>query len=303
MICSVKTLTAATTIAFASISVAHADSSLLFPYVVSSDTAYTFVSLYQNPYAPRNAEQQTDKISTIFEIGSFYKSLNPDEEAPGGHSSYYEVEAPGTLFQWEAGGRFDLASDFGDNLSLPTETMRDNSYGFMTVQYSNDRKSPGGGQMYGEALVVDTATGMIMSYPALHIHSPEGDFKQLGATEFATSWFPNSIAGTSWYVLPLNFLDNTWWWPVENDIEISTNSDSPGAFGRNGNYHESEVVNKKINGFDIIRLSDLTRDSQNFSMGGWATFKTSEPALVWKIQQSYEMGFAAATMSPVPIVQ
>jgi len=137
----------------------------------------------------------------------------------------------------EVGGRLDLADDFGDEQRLRT-LMDNNSHGFITVEYSNDPKSPGDGQMYGEALVVDTAKGMIMAYPALQINSAGRDFKQFGGTEFATSWFPDSIAGTSWYVLPLAVMDGGMMWPSTTEIKISTNSEAPDDFGHNGNYYE-----------------------------------------------------------------
>jgi len=303
---SIKNFTLMATLTMGTVTAAHADSSLLFPYVISTDTAYTFISLFQNPYAPRNADQQTDKMSTALEIYELRKDLNVPKDFSGNQQGVrdYQIKHPGALIHWETSGRINLPSEL--DYPLISNPRSINTYGYMTIEYSDDSKMPGAGQMYGEALVVDTATGMVFSYPALHIHSANGDFSELGGTEFATSWLPGEVAGTSWYVLSLGkLIQEGGEKPSERvTVEINTNSEAPGLFGENGRYHEVKSSETwLIEDFGKIYLSDLASRAPEVQQGGWTTFKTSEPSLIWKIQQSGELGFPAATMSALPIVQ
>jgi len=306
---AVKTLAAAslTILAAGTFSAAHAENALLFPYVTTANGAYTFLSLYHDPYAGK-ATGDEDHFNDEFTMGVFTQPVSATGGCSG-KSATYEIPRPGTLMQWEAGGRFNLASDFGDNHNDISGLIGANQHGYMTIQYSDlphggMLNPPDAGKVFGDAIIIDTATGMIFSYSALTGDTAQSDFSEQAGTEFASSWFPQVIAGTSWYVLPVGpFAKNSSLMSTSAlDVSVNTNSrGKTGMYARNGLYYP---VTKKVNVQcpSVLSLSDLVPDAYA-TMGGWFTLKTTAPAMVWKIQQSGELGFPAASMSAATVVR
>ncbi len=305
--------------AFAFSAPAHADSTLLFPYVTTATSAYTFLTVFENPHTTDGTFDNSKKTLQMF------ASMKPldrpnDELCAGGGYTYYEFGKPGTIKQWEMGGRFNLGADFGDEPPhiAPMSRYYDEHGYLMARYYSSDNQHPpadSSAQLYGEAVIVDTATGLIFAYSALQVPSARQpiDFTQFGGTEFASSWFLGAIAGTTWYVLPVGLTDFSH--PHATEIRVVTNPQLPGAFTRNGEYFTGRLSTHKISCFGLFTLTDLLSplsvigwsrprdDLIDLPMGGWFTLETSSPAMIWKTQQSGELGIPAATMNPVTIVR
>ncbi len=289
----------------------HADSLLLFPYIDTTRSAYTFISIYHNPYNDDGSVVDAAHFNKKIQIGATTNSVNLDGEEYRGCITaryYYELDAPGTLRQWEAAGRFNLPDDFGDAAPRIHTSFPSGKQGYMIVRYVDDSASAvNSGRLYGEATVVDTAAGMIMSYTALDIPAAQpNDFSLFGGYEFATSWLPRPVAGTAWYVLPLGpLLDQL---PglrpdaVSTRITVSTNPAGAGAFGRNGSYQYTGTNNLNIHCFGTFGIDDIL-PADTMWPGGWFTLDSTRAALIWKIQQSGELGLPTATMNPVAIIR
>ncbi len=300
--------------AFAAIATApsaDADSTLLFPYITTSSSTYTFVSLFHSPKPPphvasgsQNGYHNSFRISAQtrpFHSGNGCRSAGGVKEIP--------INAPGTLFQWELNNRFNLLADFGDNHAQINLQIPANEHGYMLVEYGGEfsaSRQVTPSRLYGEAIIIDTATGMLSSYNALHVPKAKNtvDFYDYGGSEFVASWLPTQIVGTSWHVLPIGAVYSDY-----RTLKLSI-SDFPSrlsidpqegsAYGRNGQPFYFAPVTKTVDCFATFSTGELVPFGAG--AGGWLALSTSWTSIIGKIQQSGELGVPAATMHSIPVV-
>ncbi len=283
----IPALTAITACLLGAAVCANADSTLLFPYVNTYQRTYTFLSLYHNPYAGGGSGGGQVRLSGFLTRPGQYPG-NCGEEDIG----QMTITRPGTIVQWELTPHFNLPDDFGDHNREPQGWHRPPSgqQGYLIASYT------GAGQLYGEATVIDTATGMTLSYSALHAPRANAGLGSFGGTRFVSSWLPRPVVGTTWYALPLN--------PAAGDINLTVVTDpaNPGAYGRNGQYQAVPPQTVALRCAGVLGLEDLM-PGHDFSAGGWFSLNTTGAAMIWKIQQSGELGIPAAAMNPIKIVR
>ncbi len=95
---------------------------------------------------------------------------------------------------------------FGDK-SAPAyfPQLAGGSYGFLVV--ADDNGAPTtltgvAGTLRGQMIIASAAAGIVTAYNGLEgANTTEGDFSNLNATAYRLSWYPQSVAGTSWYAV------------------------------------------------------------------------------------------------------
>lgn len=298
---------------------AQANNSLLFPFVTTSDSAYTFVSVFENPYPPDGLSSAVPDRNIAYRVSYGVKPVNA---APGDqcrHRGFDVTMKQGGILQWEVGRRFDLPGDFGDvyvsDMNQSGNRVPANYQGFMIVQY--DHPVSTSATLHGEALIVDTAVGLIMTYPATNQASLPTDFSRNAGSEFVTSWMPRVLAGTTWYVLPLGApeaMTPSNGGGLSSKVVVRTNVRDMGAYERNGTYYPGVKV-QTLTCFGIFDVDALLH--YDYPMGGWLTLKTLkthaadtsmltgdfQPSQVWKLLQSGELGLPVASMSAIEAIR
>ncbi len=301
-------------LAFGLHTAAQAGSSLLFPYITTADTAYTFITAFNNPFPAKGLAETPVATKSNFTIGYVTTSTDASLNDPCvGLIFNADFAAAGGMLQWEVGNRFDLPADFGDKgrLDYNVNDIAANRHGYMVIRYDNTAATE---QLYGEALVIDTANGMALSYAAVQMPSASGDFSSKAGSEFVSSWYPRTLAGTTWHILPVGTIDNMLHLNnIHATVTVNTNAQDAGAFGRNGQYYADAGGPLKVPACAGIYGIDDLLPGNKFPTGGWFSLKTQtlddkgkdkvQPALVWKIQQSGEFGIPVTTMHPVTIIQ
>lgn len=295
---------------------AQAANTLLFPFVTGASYTLTFVSVYDNPY-PASGMAETPGGDIGYRVSYAYKSVGA---TPQYKCEYREVDVTarqGSLLQWEVAGRYDLPSDFGDEHTGDIQS-RDNrlpsgTQGFMIVEYNGPGSAAS--TLHGDAIVIDTASGLVMSYAATS--STGTNFSTGAGSEFASSWLPRSLSDTTWYVLPLGTRDQM---VRANNMGISgkvvarTNVQQMGAYARNSQYYAG-AKEQPYTCFGVFGIDDLLQNS--YSEGGWMTLKTLAPSAdsnstasgdaqasqVWRMVSSPVIGIPLNVMSPAEVLR
>ena len=253
---------------------AQANNSLLFPYITTSATAYTFVSLFNDP-DPLNAGSGGagfghDAVGYHFYYG--YKAVGAAATAACTHRDFPVDVTEGALLQFEVGYKLDLPTEFGDPVSygatlrLENNRLPANSEGFLIVTVP----APVAAEVArGEAAVIDTATGLALTYTANSVPNVIGDFSGTGNVEHVTSWYPRNVVTTSWYALPVGTLAQMT--PnsgggIFGRILPNTDADNQGAYGRAENYTSGSVPNN-LRCFGTFTVDNLL--TAPFNQGGW----------------------------------
>ncbi len=295
------------TTALSSATCAYADSTLLFPYITTSSSAYTFITLIHRRKPPSGQMwAERDNYHRFFRVHAQTRSLSAVDDCGSAvkPQSVHIDDRPGTLMQWEVGNRFNLPADFGDRVPAPDLRIPANHQGYLLVEYggyySSGGASPTISRMYGEATIVDTATGMTLSYSALHAPKAGADFTYYGGKEYATSWFPQGVVGTSWYMLSVGKVTSDGYTLRQHLSEtyVTVNPSRNDVYGRNGQAFSFPVNSRTIRCFATLTMNDLVPDPFA-AAGGWLTMTTTSPVIIGKIQQSGELGIPVATMHPL----
>lgn len=326
--------------------VAQAETALLFPFVTTSASAFTFITLFQDPdrntvAGPEGAA--TDPIRGIFPAGApphanythnmyyGYKLNGAAATDPCLHLDFPVQVTQGALLQFEVGNKYDLPSDFGEpaygnSLRAGNNRLPAGSQGFLIVEDGNGLAADvADSRRHGEAIVIDTASGLALSYTAIPggDYQPDANFAPAGtATEYVTSWFPRSLVTTSWYAIPLGV--RTAMTPnnpggIRATIYPVTNPANAGAFGRQENYTSGSRVND-LRCFGQFGLDELL--DRPFAEGGWMSIAAvnqdtnppfnnapnyvatgvtgnsgTQAFALWKLQVSGELGIGVSVLN------
>jgi len=270
---------------------AQANNSLLFPYITTSASAYTFVSLFDDPDpagagSPGGAGYGHSPVT--FHLYYGYKALGAAATSNCTHRDFPVEVTRGALLQFEVGYKMDLPTEFGDPVSYGTALRSDNnrlpaeSEGFLIVEYSN----PGPvadpftatAVVRGEAAVIDTNSGLSTTYtPILGVGNANADFAPEGSPNHVTSWYPRAIVPASWYAIPMGLrseMTPNAGGGINATIRPVTDSANIGAYGRAEQYTSGSKVNplRCFGTFDVNKL--LTAE---FNAGGWMSINATAP--------------------------
>lgn len=318
--------------------VAQAEVSLLFPFITTGASAYTFITLYQDPDRNFVAGNQhpvgvPPHDAYVHNLFYGYKGVNARATDPCVHLDFPVAVTEAALLQFEVGGKFNLISDFGDpagygsTLTLENNKVPANSQGFLIVEHNAPAGVTADSMRRGEAIVVDTASGLALSYTAIPtaagaITNP--DFSLVagaGSSEFVTSWFPKPLITTTWYALPLgarSAMTPNNGGGLNASISPMTNIANVGAYARAENYTSGSRQNN-LRCFGSFALTDLL--DAPFTMGGWMSIAATAqgagygnapavaadaaglsgdlPIALWKLQQSNELGSSVTVINAV----
>jgi len=294
--------------------VAQANNSLLFPFVTTSSTAYTFVTVLENPYPEEGLPTYPDNRDIRYHVSFMGKEVNASSTEQCDFWDASGFMKQGGLAQWEAGDRFDLPSEFGDENGFEPRFFPQNRQGFMIVEY--DLPGSAVGQLHGEAQIVDTATGLVMSYPALNKAGEQPDFSEDAGSEFIMSWMPLENVSTSWYVLPLGTRAEMMkmYDGIKAKVFPRGNVQNMGTYTRNSQY-SSGVRSQELTCLGIFSVDDMI--PSYIYDGGWTTLKTmkpdalensidkadAQPAQIWKATQSNSLGAPVSSMGIVEAIR
>jgi hypothetical protein len=217
-----KTLVAAV-VASASL-VAHAGggtpatSNLLFPFISTKDSAQTILSVIARDTTGTKA------VGTKIPVHITYMT-RPIE---AGSCSHFDGDMGMTAndqLTFEISGRTDVNTATGDTTSSPVQlpSIANNRVGFAIVN-NNAAGAYGTGApygdypLYGEARVIDTATGLYLGYSTGDLHTlaagnpdfavatgqgPDADLTPALYPNKVLNWFSTGAVDTIWHVLPL----------------------------------------------------------------------------------------------------
>mgnify|MGYP003574343281 CR=1 FL=1 len=314
---------------------AQAEVSLLFPYITTGTTAYTFISIYHD--ADRNTAAGNlhpvgapPHAARTHHLYYGFKTVGAAATAACTHRDFPVSVTQGALLQFEVGGKLNLVTEFADpagygtQLALANNQLPANSEGFLIVENATGVADVVDETRRGEAAVIDTATGLATAYPAIQGAQTvvnDGLFAAVVPTiEYVTSWYPRNIVTTSWYALPTGA--RTAMTPnggggIRASINPVTNHQNVGAYSRAENYTSGSLQNN-LRCFGTFNVDNLL--GAPFNTGGWmtvaataqnATFTTApvvaadgagssgdQPFALWKIQSTSAVGGNLTLISP-----
>ena len=168
--------------------------SLLFPYWSTQNGTTSILSLSSGAVLPAAAGKP----------GNIHYVWNYGDKCT--HFDNYGSMTPNDLLQQFVSEPAGTPALFGDK-STPAyfPQLTGGSYGFLVV--SDDQGNPatatgGTGTLRGQMIIASAAAGIVTAYNGLeNANTTEGDFSNLNATGYRLSWYPQSVAGTSWYAV------------------------------------------------------------------------------------------------------
>lgn len=314
---------------------AQAEVSLLFPYITTGSTAYTFITIFHD--ADRNTV-----AGNLHPVGApphaarthhlYYGFKTVGAAATSGctHRDFPVAVTQGALLQFEVGGKLNLVTEFGDpagygtQLSLANNQIPAGSEGFLVVENAVGIADIVDETRRGEAAVIDTATGLATAYLAIQsaqANVNDGAFAAaVPGTEYVTSWYPRNIVTTSWYALPTGL--RTVMTPnggggIRASIRPVTNIANVGAYSRAENYTSGSLQNN-LRCFGTFNVDNLL--GAPFNTGGWMSVAATtqdavfglasvvaadgagnsgnQPFALWKIQSTSAVGGNLTLISP-----
>jgi hypothetical protein len=182
-------------LASAGITAANA-ASLLFPYWSTQNGTTSILSLSTGTVVAPAA----GTLGNIHYVWNYGKDCT--------HFDNYGTMTSNDLLQQFVSQPAGTPALFGDK-SKPNyfPQLQGGSYGFLVV--ADDAGSPASptgaaGTLRGQMIVASAAAGIVTAYNGIESASTstiEGDFSNLNATAYRLSWYPQSVAGTSWYAV------------------------------------------------------------------------------------------------------
>lgn len=306
---------------------AQAEVSLLFPYITTGTTAFTFISIYHD--ADRNTVAGNlhpvgapPHAARVHHLYYGFKAVGANPTTACTHRDFPVQVTQGALLQFEVGGKLNLVTEFGDpagygtQLALANNQIPAGNEGFLIVENATGVADIVDETRRGEAAVIDTATGLATAYAATQsIQTAVNDpnfAAVVAATEYVTSWYPRNIVTTTWYALPTGL--RTVMTPnagggIRASISPVTNHQNVGAYSRAENYTSGSLQNN-LRCFGTFNVDNLL--GAPFTTGGWmsvaatlqnATFTNAvvvaadgagssgnQAFALWKIQNTTALG-------------
>ena len=232
-----KNLVAAAVAMVASVGVHAADvgqANLLFPFITTASTAFTFVTI-TNRNASTAADVAGNNMTVTVPLNFKYgvKDIAAANSTGCFHSDSSRAQTANDVMQFEVGGKVNMGPIGNEGTTSTTTTSTYSAYttpnrqGFLVVNANGATAALGGVRLYGEATIVDTATGLSTTYssrglntsdaadpdftidnlgltggPEVAVNGPYGTAVRLHGRNVVT-WMADTVAATSWFVEPL----------------------------------------------------------------------------------------------------
>ncbi len=186
---------------------AKANEALLFPYFKSGGGAFTFISIQKWANEAGSFKAAND-LHAVY----YYDLLNtPALECI--HSDSFGTLTPQDLLQYEVTKQVDVPAITGDKSTVPYLNLPPGNpvQGFMilsvgTFQIGGTPTSDFEGNVPGQAVLIDTTTGLVTAYKGLN--NPNSTDENIwGPPAFLGQASPDPIAKGSWMMS--NYLDPT----------------------------------------------------------------------------------------------
>lgn len=300
-----------------------ATDNLLFPYVTTATGSYTFLSIVS-----RGGTAAAPAVHFTYAT----KAISSANSVACDHLDGDAVMTPNDLMLFEMQNKVDLKALFGDTTStpkyFPNSAIANDRHGMLVVNNWTNAAYGGAAAylnatLYGEARIINTATGLAMGYSTDDLHSTAGTTNpnyaaaagpDAGLAVKVISWFPDPTVATSWFVQPLDteqvmaFAGNaTQTYGVYNTATQNTAGNSDQTVGTLGHFNNNEgfqssLATTTVKCLGVVGRADLlgalnTPWSNN---GGWGVFAqsaapvpaTSTGSLVYKIEATSAAGKA-----------
>lgn len=262
---------------------------LLFPYFKSGGGAYTFVSL------------QSTWGGTVTTVYNYDLLSTPATECI--HEDHSGSMTAFDLAQFEVTKQVDLKTLFGDTSTTQNlHLLVPNTQGFFIV----DNPAAAEGDFYGQAAIVDSASGIVTAYKALNnpVSTVRGTWSDptVSKTSFIMSNYPDPTVSTSWFVLVTGTgMDALAGWlgqvSLTNGFALVYNRDELWVSGDKP---------KTITCFGMITRPDIMQAGQvtNSNNGGlWWELTTpvaggATGALMYKFESTTALGGTKTVISP-----
>ena len=303
---------------------------LLFPYVTTTAGAFTFISIVQqggNQTVSRGPSPLHFTYATkAIGAPNFNTSAAPTQ-ANCTHLDGDAASTPNDLMQFEMSNRVDVPAAFGDTTSVPkyfpNTAVGSNRQGFLIVNnepgssYGSDAVYQGA-RLYGEAHIINTATGLAVGYSTDDLHTANTvgtavDFStangpDAGLPNKVINWFAEPTVLTSFYILPL---------ASENQMAFLGGASaayqvSDATTGLSGSYNNNEqfqssTATAAIQCLGIVSRATLLGDlNADFSArGGWGNFNrasgSASNSLVYKLETTSALGASTSFITRAPV--
>jgi len=293
---------------------------ILFPYIVKSDTVTTLISV-------------VNKTLSASYLKYIYRHKDANQPVANCDvTSFKRPTSENDLISFDVAGRFNegnaLFNDTNSYMYGDTFHLKDTGVkrGYLLVTHSNnlgERVSVGSEGLYGEAVIIDVVTGGAWGYRAINDREREDyTFTDTGTGSalytIEEACIPNPIYGEPPYCYPstpgesrtfIFFPPNEWVTrffvtPIGNGMDtenltgrvnvvskiISPAAPLGGVYGRGGGYAMGDTFAKDLTcvaAFDLVDFMDSTARAAVENIGGWAYFYNlglTNPVVIYKLE-------------------
>lgn len=304
-----------------------ATDNLLFPYISTKASAQTFLSIVAR-------DALLPPVGTAAPVHITYVT----RPIAGGTCSHYDGDMAMTSndqMTFEVSGRTDVNAATGDTTSTPVQlpAIATDRIGFAIVN-NNAAGAYGTGAayaslpLYGEARVVDTATGLYLGYSSSDLHTlaagnpdfavatgqgPDASVAPALYVNKLVNWFSTGAVDTTWFVLPLN-TEALMAFAAPPAQTITYQVQNAAAGGVGGHYNNNEVFRSSTATYTATCIGSVTRAAlldpivaTHSVNGGWGTFVRTAGAtnaLVYKneVLQPGILGGVGQFVTRVPVL-
>lgn len=269
-----------------------ATSNLLFPYITTKASAQTFLSIVAR-------DATLPAVGTARPVHITYVT----RPIAGGACSHYDGDMAMTAndqMTFEVSNRTDVNTLTGDTTSTPVQLPANatDRIGFAILN-NHAAGAYGTGAvygalpLYGEARVVDTATGLYLGYSTNDLHTlaaaspdfaaatgegPDASTAPALYVDKLVSWFSTGAVDTTWHVLPLN-TEALMAFAAPPAQTITYQVQNAAAGGVGGHYNNNEVFRSSTATYTATCIGSVTRSTlldpivaTHSVNGGWGTF-------------------------------
>lgn len=270
---------------------------VFFPYITTASTAFTFITLANNGTGAAGIAHYRYAMKAT----TAANSVGCEHQDGNGTLTLNDV------LQFEVGNKVNVATALATGDTTGTAypfTGGNDKHGYLMVNTTGAGRS--GQTIYGEAVIIDTATGMRMAYTtgglntdnaadpdytlantgiaggpeSVPVFVPSGSVDPKGTS--VVTWYKAANVTTSWFVVPLGTtLEMTPAGAVGGVIAGYNMGDSAGAAGQNGAYDLNEAFHSGSIRTDVRCIGVITRANMlqpgalaNTANGGTAHLST-----------------------------
>lgn len=310
---------------FSAIAGTAGTTNLLFPFITTEAGAFTFISISNQNAAVTGAANN-------YHFTYATKAAGAANSASCAHLDGDATATANDLMQFEVSNKVAMTQFGGTSAPKFFPSNQAPQRGFLIV--NNDAAANGtygGGnynsaRLYGEARIINTSTGLAAGYSTDDLHTVAAanpDFTNAAGPDGGTagnnkviSWFPDSAATTSFYMLPLGTEQSMAFGTtsLSATYQAQSSTATSAALGAGGHYNNKEGFQSSIATAPVTCLGTFSRadllgtlNAPFSANGGWANFRpttvsgNSIPALVYKLETTTALGGTTSFITRAPI--